>query len=99
MLRVDCSSQHHHLVCVCLMQQSGATVWCNLQFQELQWPYNSSSLSIYYNSFLGGSVTQYLTLTASELSTSILGPENQCLADTSQAVNAASKMLPTAVEV
>ncbi len=77
------------------MQKSGAIS----SFRSYSGLYNSSSLSIYYKSFLGGSVTQYLTLTASELSTSILGPENQCLADTSQAINAASKMLPTAVEV
>ena len=81
--------------CHCLVTWFGAIT----NSRSNSGPYNSLTLSIHYKSFLGGSVTQYLTLTASELSTSILGPENQCLADTSQAVDAASKMLPTAVEV
>ena len=46
--------------------------------------------------FLGGSVIQYFVLTASELSTSILGPLNQLLADSTHASVAIRQTPPTA---
>ena len=44
--------------------------------------------------FLGGSVIQYFVLTASELSTSVLGPLNHERADSHQAVTAVIRMTP-----
>ena len=44
--------------------------------------------------FLGGSVIQYFVLTASELSTSVLGPLNHERADSHHAVTAVIRMTP-----
>ena len=47
----------------------------------------------------GGSVIQYFVLTASELSTSILGPVNQKRAETTHARVATAETPPTATAV